>query len=287
MMDAAHGTYDRWTDRLSDYLDGELDAGERAALERHLAGCDECALALDELRAVIAAAGSLEDTPPEHDLWAGIAAKLGPVPGTVQPEPAVISLPERRRRLSFTLPQLAAAGIAVVALSSTVVWLVTTRLTGSATSSPPVAVATPSVTGPAGPPAVGGPPAGRRQPEATTSPAAPLAATSAPAAAAEPRRTARAGGARFARAEAVREADRQYDRAVADLERLLRSERTRLRPETVRALETSLAAIDQAIADARRALAADPADIYLNDHLAESMRLKLELLRQATALAQS
>ncbi len=286
-MDAAHGTYDRWTDRLSEYLDGELDAGERAALELHLATCGDCALALDELRAVIAAAQALEDAPPEHDLWAGIEARLGPVPGSTLPEPAVISLSDRRRRFSFTLPQLAAAGIAVVALSSTLVWLVTTRLGGSATTSPPVVAAIPTTSGVAGQPLAAGIPAEGRQPEATTSPAAPLAGTPAPLAAAEPRRGPRATGARLVRAERVADADRQYDRAVADMERLLRHERSRLRPETVRALETSLVEIDRAIADARRALAADPANIYLSDHLAESMRLKLELLRQATALAQS
>ncbi len=286
-MDAALN--DRWTDRLSDYLDGELSAGERAALETHLAGCRGCAAALDELRAVIAAAGSLVDEPPARDLWSGIEARLGPTPGTVRVSPAVISLAEHRRRFSFTLPQLAAAGIAVVALSSTVVWLVTTRIGTPATPARPVAVATPTVSGAAAPQSAG---AAARQPEAATSPALPLSRSPAPAS--EPGRVASAERPRGAAARLVRndraglaEADRQYDRAVADLERLLRRERSRLRPETVQALQNSLAEIDRAIADARRALARDPANMYLNDHLAESMRLKLELLRQATALAQS
>ncbi len=284
-MDAAE--YDRWTDRLSDYLDGELSAGERAALETHLAGCRGCAAALDELRAVIAAAGSLVDEPPARDLWSGIEARLGPA--AVTTSPAVISLAEHRRRFSFTLPQLAAAGIAVVALSSTVVWLVTTRLGTPATPARPVAVATPTVSGAAAPQSAG---AAARQPEAATSPALPLSRSPAPAS--EPGRVASAERPRGAAARLVRndraglaEADRQYDRAVADLERLLRRARSRLRPETVQALQNSLAEIDRAIADARRALARDPANMYLNDHLAESMRLKLELLRQATALAQS
>ena len=34
---------DAWTDRLSDYLDGALADGERAALEAHLTGCRDCA----------------------------------------------------------------------------------------------------------------------------------------------------------------------------------------------------------------------------------------------------
>lgn len=285
-MDAALN--DRWMDRLSDYLDGELSAGERSALETHLASCHACSVALGELRAVIAAAGALRDEPPARDLWSGIEARLGPAPGVVPTSPAVISLAEHRRRFSFTLPQLAAAGIAVVALSSTVVWLVTSHPGTPAPSPRPVAVATPTVTGAAATPTAA--PQGRteaRQPATTTSPA--------PAPASEPGRVAAverpraAPGTRLVRNDraGLAEADRQYDRAVADLQRLLRRERSRLRPETVQALQNSLVEIDRAIADARRALARDPANMYLNDHLAESMRLKLELLRQATALAQS
>ena len=33
---------DQWTDRLSEYLDGELLTGERTALEEHLVGCAAC-----------------------------------------------------------------------------------------------------------------------------------------------------------------------------------------------------------------------------------------------------
>ena len=43
----------------------------------------------------------------------------------------------------------------------------------------------------------------------------------------------------------------------------------------------------RAIAQAERALAADSANAYLNSHLADTMRRKLELLRQAAALVSS
>jgi hypothetical protein len=49
-------------------------------------------------------------------------------------------------------------------------------------------------------------------------------------------------------------------------------------------LEHSLAVIDSAISEARRALAADPASAYLNHHLARQMRRKLDLLRRATTI---
>ena len=38
------------------------------------------------------------------------------------------------------------------------------------------------------------------------------------------------------------------------------------------------------IAEARRAVTADSANVYLNTHLAETMRRKVDLLRQAAAL---
>jgi hypothetical protein len=50
-------------------------------------------------------------------------------------------------------------------------------------------------------------------------------------------------------------------------------------------LEQNLRLIDGAIGECRRALAADPVSAYLNAHLAETMRQKLELLRRAARLA--
>lgn len=80
-------------------------------------------------------------------------------------------------------------------------------------------------------------------------------------------------------------ADAQYDAAVTDLERLLRNERDRLDPRTVMVIERNLQTIDDAIREAREALAHDPANTYLNSHLADARQRKLELLRRATTLA--
>ena len=75
----------------------------------------------------------------------------------------------------------------------------------------------------------------------------------------------------------------QYDAAIAELERVLAGRRAQLDSSTVRIVEQNLALIDRAIAEARRALAADPTDSYLHDHLASTMRRKMGLLRRATA----
>jgi len=80
-------------------------------------------------------------------------------------------------------------------------------------------------------------------------------------------------------------ADAQYNAAVTDLERVLRDERDRLDPRTVLIIERNLKAIDDAINEARMALDNDPANPYLNSHLADARRRKLDLLRHATSLA--
>jgi len=99
---------DQWTNRLSEYIDGELDKNERAELERtsRPAGSAtrrsrSCArwsrgeVALDH--------AACDDLWPQHQGW----ADHGPAP--------VVNAPARR--FSFSIPQLLAASIALVLLS--------------------------------------------------------------------------------------------------------------------------------------------------------------------------
>jgi hypothetical protein len=76
-----------------------------------------------------------------------------------------------------------------------------------------------------------------------------------------------------------------YEATIADLERTLDRGEGRLDPGTVRVLRDNLAIIDAAIADSRRALAADPESPYLYRHLNQQMRRKVDLLQQATVYA--
>jgi anti-sigma factor RsiW len=214
---------DHVTDRLSEYIDGDLDTREQAAVEAHLATCGECRQIATELRGVMTRASSLTDRAPAEDLWAGIAARIGSDSRVVAFEPSA------RRRFSFTLPQLAAAGIALMVLSGGMVWVANS---GSRASLPSVD-------------------AGETRP-----------AEVAPASFADP----------------------QFEGAVEDLEQILSQNRARLDPETVRVLEQNLEAIDTAIDQSRRALERDPANTFLNNHLASARQRKLALLRRATAL---
>lgn len=133
---------DQWTDRLSEYLDGELATSERTALEAHLAGCAACAATLDELRRVVARTQALDDRPPAADLWPGIADQIGVSSGAHR----VVSLEQHRagRRFSFTLPQLVAASVAIALLSGGAGWLLVRERGAGRTST--VATGTPTPT---------------------------------------------------------------------------------------------------------------------------------------------
>ena len=212
---------DQWTDRLSEYIDDELTPAERAQLEAHVTSCPECAVTLEALREVLERAGALTPRPPAADLWPGIEPRLGRA--SVTPfQPRTVA-----RRFSFTVPQLVAAGLALMVVSGSGVWVL--QHGGRRTDLPQVTAADPTLV-------------------------------------------------------PVSMSDPRYDEAIADLEQALQAGRGDLDPATVKILEANLDAIDQAIEQSRRALAADPANVYLNNHLADARQRKLALLRRATAL---
>ena len=216
--------HDQITDRFSDYLDDELAPSERTDVEAHLATCADCRAVLEALRAIVATARRLPGSMPDRELWEGVEARLDTRPNVVPFEQP------SRRRFSFTVPQLAAAGIALMLFSGGMVFVLQQQappIDATATSSEP----------------------------AYDGAIVPISFV-----------------------------DPQYDGAVADLERTLDAGRGRLDPETVRVLEQNLASIDAAIEQCRHALEADPANGFLNNHLASTRQRKLALLRRATAL---
>lgn len=231
---------DRYTELISDYLDGTLDPGTHRQVERHVAGCTECAALLSDFERVVGRARVLveDDTPPAEDLWPGIEARLRRAANAPLPVPVMITaVPERRSlkpRISFTIPQLAAACLAVVALSTAgAFWI-----RGSIDKKEASLAQNPSVS--------------QQLP-------APAAATMTES------------------QDAIKD--------VEHLKQILASRRNELNPATVAALESSLRSIDSAIRQAQLALAADPKNPYLRDHLDDTMRRKVDLVRRATMLA--
>ncbi len=225
--------HDKWIDRLSEYLDGDLAEDERVELEAHLADCAGCRDTLDQLRAVVVQAGALEDRLPTGDLWKGVAERIG---AHQSAEPGVVSIEERRARrrarITVSIPQLAAAGIVLVMISAATTLLL--RPQGTPLELPQVSAIA----------------------EAAT-----------------------------AEAVLVGFDIAEYDAAVAELEQVLSQARDQLDPSTVAILEQSLATIDRAIEEAQQALRGDPSSRYLSTHLAATMKRKIQLLQQATTIA--
>jgi anti-sigma factor RsiW len=79
----------------------------------------------------------------------------------------------------------------------------------------------------------------------------------------------------------------QYDAAIVDLQETLAEGRDKLDPETVRVLEQNLKAIDAAIEQCRVAIAKDPLNPFLSEHLMAAKKRKLGLLRRAAAMSMS
>ena len=256
--------HEEWTDKLSEFLDGELTAEDHRAVEAHLRGCAECAAVLDDLKRIVArarAAGAVS-RPPQADLWGGIAARIDdtrsakasaersssdPAAVTAFRDRSAQAFALRTRRFAFTLPQLAAAAALIAAVSGGAVWQIVDRAARSAPAS-----------------------VDARRSSEPAAPADMVRADDAPD---------RAG-----RIVPVVMADAQYDAAVSDLEGALKLGRGRLDAATIAIVAHNLQIIDQAIDQAREALAADTANTYLSGHLVEARRRKLDLLRRAAAL---
>lgn len=246
-------------DRLHDFVDGLLPAGERRRAERHLAECAECRREADAVRALLRELAELPaGIPPARDLRPGIAARLceaaadagrtgeaageeGEAPQAARRTdaprgPAEVPLRDvlaaRRRSLRSLRYPLAAAALLLIAFTA----LVTSAVVAKK-----------------------GAPSGER-----------TAVTGPP------------GGALLA---GYRETEEEYAAAIAELQGALERRRDVLSPETVRLLEESLRVIDLAIAQARAALSADPGNAAIRDMAVAAYRQKVDLLRGAAALA--
>ena len=121
---------DIWTDLVSDYLDGELPPARKREMEQHLTECPECRAVLEDLRLLVTRSRALADMPPDRDLWPGIAARLGGEASGNAPAPVVRPKPRAwtARRISFSIPQLAAACAAVLALVAGFAWYAFVRV---------------------------------------------------------------------------------------------------------------------------------------------------------------
>lgn len=222
----------RWMDRVSDYVDGDMDLAERELFEGRMQEDPELRRAVEEVQDLVTRAASLGPIEPPEDLWDGIEARIT---GTAEPARLPRSpspRPHWARRLA-----LVAAGIAVMVVSGSAGWWL--HDFGAPAPQQFAGIEEPHPTAPV--------------PDA-------LAANYA-------------------------DQEERLGENISDLEAVLFEYGDRLDPDTREAIAENLRIIDEAIADAHRALQEDPNSDFLHAHITHSMERKVRLLEDAARLA--
>ncbi len=260
---------DRFADKLSDYLERDVDEPTRAVMDTHAAQCAECGSLLADLRSLRLGAANLPELAPSRDLWEGIAARIEtPVVelknGNAQDvilmraEGAEDLLAPSNRRTRIWVG-LAAAGL--VAITATVTHELTKR---SIVATSPVVVA-------------------------TTTPSTPVGPTATPAANTSKRDTVLAiqptASAPTAKLVSDRpSAEQTYDTEIARLRVVVNRRRPQLDSTTIAVIEHNLKVIDDAIRQCKIALRKDPGSQFLMESLNDALDNKVQLLRTAATL---
>jgi len=116
--------HERIQDRLHDFVDDSLPAGEQAALLDHVDACDECRAELESLLALREETRALpREIAPRRDLWPEIQARLHPRAPAESGETKVIEVDFRAPTLRpawHRWARTAAAAVVLVALSSSI-----------------------------------------------------------------------------------------------------------------------------------------------------------------------
>ncbi len=262
MSDQRLMTCEQLDERLSDWLENELDPATRTLLERHVAACARCTALVADLALIRREAESLPELVPSRDLWAGIEARIqAPVIPMEQQRVVHAASGRSRARQAWWLGAAAAALIAVTA-GVTHYMTIQTRPNAAVVAAAPVVERAPDSTAPA----------------EVIEPAASLAST-------EPSTTQRDERPRASAPTRSPVAEQsEYARDVAQLRTIVSQRRTELDSTTIAVLEKNLELIDRAIAESRAALERDPASDFLADQLARAMTKKVAILRTVALL---
>ena len=261
MSDERLMTCEQLDERLSDWLDNDIDSATRGLLERHVAACARCTALVSDLVSIRREAAALPELTPSRDLWPEIEARIqAPVIPLEQQRAARGSTGRGRARQAWWLG-VAAAGL--VAVTAGVTYYVTKPVQPDQVASvPPAVVRTLDSAAPS---------------EIAQTPAV-ASAVDQPAPQLEERRLAR-NPVRAPNAE-----QSEYARDVEQLRAIVRQRHTELDSTTIAVLEKNLELIDRAIAESRAALERDPASDFLADQLARAMTKKVAILRTVALL---
>jgi hypothetical protein len=246
-------TCDRFADKLSDYLERDVDEPTRASMDAHAVECAECGSLLTDLRSLRLGAANLPELVPSRDLWNGIAERIETPVILMRAQRAEGPLAHSKRRMRVWAG-LAAAGL--VAVTATVTHELTKR---SIVATPPVAVATVTPSSPTTPAVT---------PNRDTVPAIRPAASAPTATLVSDRPSAQ----------------QTYDTEIARLRVVVARRRPQLDSTTIAVIEYNLKVIDDAIRQCKLALRKDPGSQFLMESLNDALDNKVQLLRTAATL---
>ena len=230
---------------LNDYVDGNLERRVTSEVERHLSICQSCSAERDALRSMLESTSDL--------------------PKSVLPDddlwPGLRRALETRKVVALPAQTTSSTGAPSSGKRWAAGWRTPVQLAAAAVV---LVVASSAVTTLV----LRRPDTGRAIP-----PIARVANPSNP------------GGTPVVLVGGFRQTEMEYNRTIAELEVAVNTQRSRLRPETIRTVDHSLAVVDSAIAEARTALLADPNNAMLVDLLSASYQRKLDLLRRTSELS--
>ena len=213
--------------RLSDLVDGTLDAFDRDAIEAHVRTCDQCAGLVRDFDRIRRAGQSLGPIDPPPHVWLEIAGQLH----QAIPRAPVAPAPRTPGAPAWQWAGLAAA--LVVITSGTYVFL---RLERPAPTRPPAAA------------------------------------------------DGSATGSVQIFADELTAAMTHYEKAIAELEVITKTNNGSLDPTLAATLQQNLLVIDDAIAQSRTAFTHDPTSVPARDSLLEALQRKVSVLQETVAL---
>ena len=258
-----------------DYFESSLDGQSHSRFNEHVSTCLRCQALIRDVDGIRDQAAALPDLVPSRDLWSGIEARI---------QPEVRSIPAQARTSQLSRRWLAVAATALIAVTSGVTYVATSR---SFTKQPVGTVAMrPTVAAPQ----VAVAPIPSSAPDAVQpSAVAPSAVTlSVPARASAPvNRTAARTSLASATPAAPSASEVAFTGEINQLQSVLVQRRAQLDPETVKIVEDNLKLIDTAVKRARSALVKDPASGFLMRQLDNALQKKVELLRTVALLPAS
>lgn len=259
-------------DLLLEILEGDVSAETGASVDAHVSECARCTALLRDIGHVRESAAALPELVPSSDLWKGIAGRI---------ETPVVALGERKRVRHMSPVWMAAAATLLIAGSSGITYVATSRAispAAAASSASPASV-------------IAAAPAIVQKAEAPTGVASnDIEPVSAPAASSRnAERVAQSGIARVVSntRRPVFAPDTVFGSEIARLQRVIAERRSQLDPQTVSVVEMNLKLIDTAIKSSRAALAKDPASGFLNQQLTRALDKKVELLRTVALMPSS